>query len=142
LILKFCMERKVFCFFWSNGCSYHAQNLISSSIERHGSIAKNPKSLRCLIIEISWWLTCLFACLFACLQKVNFSIFSAMPEPISILFLLKDAEFPAQSFVPRTFLAILLHFLTKCEKLVSQSEQIQYIHTWIRCEYKKIEEII
>ena len=46
------MKTKVFCFFWSNGCSCHAQNLISSSIGRHKSNKENPKSLRGLVIEI------------------------------------------------------------------------------------------
>ena len=59
---KFCMEKEVFCFFHSNGCSCHAQNLISSSLERHRSIAKSPKSLRGLVFELSCWLTCLFSC--------------------------------------------------------------------------------
>jgi hypothetical protein len=72
---------------------------------------------------------CLFVCLLACLQKVYFAIFSAMPLPILILFFVKNVEFQAQTFAHRTFSTILCRFLTKCEKLISQSEQKQNIHT-------------
>jgi len=67
--------------------------------------------------------------LFACLQKVYFLIFSAMPQPIPIPFFENDVEFQAQTFLHRTFLAVLLSFLKKYEKLISQSEQKQNIHT-------------
>ena len=137
------MKTKVFCFFWSNGCSYHAQNLISSSIGRQKSNKENPESLRGLVIEILWILNCLLVCLFACLlvclfacllacsRKAFFAIFSTMPQPISILFSDYDVEFQAQTFCHRTQQTILLYFLTKSKKLVFQSDQIQYIHTWI-----------
>jgi len=71
----------------------------------------------------------LFVCLFACLQKVYFAIFSTMPQLISIPFFEHDVEFQAQTFLHRTFLAVLLPILTKYEKLISQSEQKQNIHT-------------
>ena len=63
----FCMKNEVFCIFWSNGCSNHAQNLISSSLKQHGSIAESLKSLRCLVFELSCPLTCFLVFLFSCL---------------------------------------------------------------------------
>jgi len=67
--------------------------------------------------------------LFACLQKVHNAIFSAMNQLISIPFFEHDVEFQAPTFLHRTFLAVLLPFLTKYKKLISQSEQKQNIHT-------------
>jgi len=67
--------------------------------------------------------------LFVCLQNVYFAILSAMPQLISIPFFEHDVEFQAQTFLHRTFLAVLPLFLTKYEKLISQSEQKQNIHT-------------
>jgi len=52
-----------------------------------------------------------------------------MPQLISIPFFEHDVEFQAQTFLHRTFLATLPLFLTKYEKLISQSEQKQNIHT-------------
>jgi len=52
-----------------------------------------------------------------------------MPQPIPILFFEHDVEFQAQTFLHSTFLAVLPPLLTKYEKLISQSEQKQNIHT-------------
>jgi len=51
--------------------------------------------------------------LFVCLQKVYFAIFSAMPQPIPIPFFENDVEFQAQTFLHRTFLAVLPPFLAQ-----------------------------